>query len=67
MASRRRQIMCKKTEKEKEILTIGAPKISALSKNDYNTFISCLEFQIREFYKEKEKKVENNLSTDKKG
>ena len=38
-----------------------------LSKEDFNSFISCLEFQIREFYKEKREKENENKNTDKKG
>ena len=40
-------------KKDMKVITIGAPKLSALSKEDYKTFISCLEYQIREFYKDK--------------
>ena len=51
--------MKKKTEKEVEIITIGAPIVSALSKDDFKVLISSLEFQIRDYYKDKEKKYEN--------
>ena len=51
--------MKKKTEKIVEIITIGAPIVSALSKDDFNVLISSLEFQIRDYYKDKEKKYEN--------
>ena len=45
--------MSKKTSnKEFKIETIGAPKFSVLLKEEFNSFITCLEFQIREFYKE---------------
>lgn len=40
-----------------KIETIGVPSISSLSKAEYAQFISSLEFQIREYYK--------NLSTEK--
>ena len=40
-----------------KIETIGVPSISSLSKSEYAQFISSLEFQIREYYK--------NLSTKK--
>ena len=40
-----------------KIETIGVPSISSLSKAEYAQFISSLEFQIREYYK--------NLSTKK--
>ena len=51
--------MKKKTEKEVEIITIGAPMVSALSKDDFKVLISSLEFQIRDYYKDKEKENEN--------
>lgn len=51
--------MKKKTEKEVEIITIGAPIVSALSKDDFKVLISSLEFQIRDYYKDKEKRYEN--------
>lgn len=57
----------KSKNKELKIETIGAPKFSVLSKEDFNAFISCLEFQIREFYKEKREKENENKNTDKKG
>ena len=46
--------MKKKIEKEIEIITIGAPMVSALSKEDFKVLISSLEFQIRNYYKDKE-------------
>ena len=51
--------MKKKTEKEVEIITIGTPIVSALSKDDFKVLISSLEFQIRDYYKDKEKRYEN--------
>ncbi|MBR1984850.1 MAG: hypothetical protein IKA31_03830 [Clostridia bacterium] len=57
----------KSKNKELKIETIGAPKFSVLSKEDFNSLISCLEFQIREFYKEKREKENENKNTDKKG
>ena len=51
--------MKKKTEKEVEIITIGAPIVSALSNDDFKVLISSLEFQIRDYYKDKEKRYEN--------
>jgi len=57
----------KSKNKELKIETIGAPKFSVLLKEDFNSFISCLEFQIREFYKEKREKENKNKNTDKKG
>jgi len=57
----------KSKNKELKIETIGASKFSVLSKEDFNSFISCLEFQIREFYKEKREKENENKNTDKKG
>ena len=50
--------MKKKTAKEVEIITIGAPIVSALSKDDFIVLISSLEFQIRDYYKDKEKGYE---------
>ena len=50
--------MKKKIEKEVEIITIGAPIVSALSKDDFKVLISSLEFQIRDYYKDKEKGYE---------
>ena len=46
--------MKKKIEKEIEIITIGTPMVSALSKEDFKVLISSLEFQIRNYYKDKE-------------
>ena len=51
--------MKKKVEKEVEVITIGAPIVSALSKDDFDVFIPCLEFQIREYHKDKRRKYEN--------
>lgn len=51
-------------KKEFEIITIGAPIISALSKDDYSTFISCLEFQIRDYYKDKSQTNNNTTIND---
>lgn len=55
----------KSKKKELKIETIGAPKFSALSKSDLNSFITCLEFQIREYYKEKNKNKVKELKVDK--
>lgn len=55
----------KSTNKELKIETIGAPKFSVLSKDDFNSLISCLEFQIKEFYKEKREKENEKQNTDK--
>lgn len=63
--------MSKKTSnKEFKIETIGAPKFSVLLKGDFNSLITCLEFQIREFYKEannqnfKHSKLDKNKQND---
>ena len=55
----------KSDKKEFEIITIGAPIISALSKQDYSTFVACLEFQIRYYYKDKLNKNSNSTNNDK--
>ncbi len=55
----------KSNKKELKIETKGAPKFSVLSKEDFNSFISCLEFQIREYYKEKSKNNEKGMNKDK--
>lgn len=52
-------------KKEFEIITIGAPIISAISKQDYLTFVACLEFQIRDYYKDKLDKNINSTNNDK--
>lgn len=51
--------MKKKVEKEIEIITIGAPIVSVLSKADFDVFIASLEFQIRDYHKDKRRKYEN--------
>ena len=43
-------------KKEIKVTTIGTPKLSALSKDEYNSFISCLEFEISNYYKDKNKR-----------
>lgn len=39
--------------KELKIITKGAPNFSNLSKTELNSFFTCLELQIREFYADK--------------
>ena len=63
--------MSKKTSnKEFKIETIGAPKFSVLLKEEFNSLITCLEFQIREFYKEmnnqdfKQSKLDKNSQNE---
>lgn len=41
--------------KELKVITKGAPNLSNLSKSEKNSFLACLELQIREFYTEKQK------------
>ena len=43
-----------KLKKDIKIETIGVPSLSTLTKQDLNVFISRLEFEIREFYKNKQ-------------
>lgn len=43
--------MEEKTKNDLKAETIGIPKISMLSKEDYKQFITLLEFQVREYYK----------------
>lgn len=44
-----------KENKELKIITKGAPNFSNLPKAELNSFLTCLEFQIREFYTDKQK------------
>ena len=53
-------------KKEMEIYTIGAPKFSVLSKEDLNNFITCFEFQIRDYFKDKRNKLPTQNKNDKK-
>lgn len=41
--------------KDLKVITKGAPNLSNLSKSEKNSFLACLELQIREFYTEKQK------------
>lgn len=52
------------SKKEMKIVTIGAPTFSNLSKDDLNSFISCLEFQIKDFYKDKYRNLNHNNKID---
>ena len=36
-----------------KVETIGIPKLSALSKDDFKSFIGILDFEITEYYKNK--------------
>ena len=46
--------MKEKLKKDIKIETIGVPSLSALNKQDFDLVISRLEFEIREFYKNKQ-------------
>lgn len=51
--------------KELKIITKGAPNFSNLSKTELNSFFTCLELQIREFYADKRKSNKKKWFFDK--
>ncbi|MCM1295585.1 MAG: hypothetical protein NC311_08580 [Muribaculaceae bacterium] len=54
-----RKIKIDSTNGRNTLYINGTPDIRAMSKQDYDAFISILELEIRNYYKDKEEVVED--------